>query len=74
MSQSKKESFIESATNIAIGYVINLFAQMLIFPIFGLKASLLDNIGIGLCFTVIALTRNYVIRRWFNKKGKNGKS
>lgn len=68
MIQSKRNSLIEAITNTAIGYGINLFAQMLIFPLFGIKASIGQNIGIGLAFTGISVARQYIIRRWFTKK------
>ena len=68
MSQSKKGSLIEALVNIAIGYSINIVAQMVILPMFDLHTTLADNLGIGAMFTGISLVRTYVIRRWFNKK------
>jgi hypothetical protein len=65
--QSKKFSLFESLMNVAIGYFISLLSQILIFPIFGIKASIKDNILIGLCFTVISIARSYCLRRIFNK-------
>lgn len=66
--QSKTHSLIESCTNIAIGWSINLVAQLFIYPIYNMHPSLSDNIQIGCIFTVISLLRTYCIRRWFNKK------
>lgn len=60
-------SLVESLVNIAIGYAINVSAQMLIFPVFGIYISPSKNLGIGLVFTFISLARSYTIRRWFNK-------
>jgi hypothetical protein len=68
MSQTRAKSMLEVVVNIAIGYTINLGAQLLIFPMFGIDIPLRDNIGIGMAFTVISLTRSYLIRRWFNKE------
>lgn len=65
MIQSKRNSLLEAITNTAIGYGINLFGQMIIFPIFGLHASLKQNVGIGLAFTGVSVARQYIIRRWF---------
>lgn len=65
--QSKARSLIEGGVNIAIGYSINLVAQLLIFPQFGINIPLSSNFGIGACFTVISLVRSYLIRRWFTK-------
>jgi len=64
--QSRKHSFIESLTNIAIGYGIALTSQLLIFPLYGIEITIGDNVLIGLWFTGISLVRSYVIRRWFN--------
>lgn len=66
--QSKTHSLIESLTNIAIGLVINITAQHLIFPLFGINIPWSDNFLIAAIFTVISLVRSYVLRRWFTKK------
>jgi len=68
MTQSKKESLRESATNVAVGYTVAVFSQMLIFPLFGIAMPVGHSLGIAACFTLISLIRNYVIRRLFNKK------
>ena len=68
--QTKRRSFIEACINIAIGFVINITAQCFIFPCFDIHISLEKNLGIGLCFTLISITRLYVIRRLFNKGEK----
>ena len=66
--QSKKQSLIESLTNIFIGYFVALASQMAIFPLFDIHISVSDNIWIGVWFTVISIIRSYVVRRVFNKK------
>lgn len=66
--QTKKQSLIESLTNVFIGYLTALFSQWLIFPLFEIKVSVKDNLLIWLYFTVISLLRSYIIRRYFNKK------
>jgi hypothetical protein len=75
--QTKKGSIFEAFINILIGYGINLGAQIIIFPMFGIHIPLSSNIGIGLAFTGISLTRSYLIRRLFNRRedrheAKNG--
>lgn len=72
--QSKLNSFIESLTNILIGYITALLSQLLIFPLFNINIPLSDNLLIGLYFTLISLVRSYAIRRWFNKKDKNARN
>ena len=66
--QTKIQSFIESLTNIAIGYSVAIVSQWVVFPIFDINVSIADNLLIGLYFTAISLTRSYLIRRYFNKK------
>ena len=64
--QSKKMSLIETLSSVAIGYIISLAAQMIIFPIFEIEVSLEDNLLIGLFFTVVSIVRGYYVRRLFN--------
>lgn len=68
MTQSRAYSLIESLTNTAVGYVINLTAQILIFPVFGIYVPLKTNIGISLFFTVISIARGYLLRRVFTHR------
>jgi hypothetical protein len=65
LKQTRKASLAETLLNMAIGYAINLGAQMVIFPLFGIYISLGSNVAIGLAFTVISIARGYVLRRFF---------
>jgi hypothetical protein len=64
--QSKTHSMIESITNVVVGYLVALMSQIIIFPFFGIHATIRDNLMIGLWFTVISIIRSYVLRRIFN--------
>lgn len=66
--QTRIGSFTESLANVAIGYCIAVVSQLVVFPWFGVRASLSQNLGIGVCFTVISIVRQYVIRRVFNAR------
>lgn len=66
MSQSRLGSFLESLANIAIGYWVAVGAQLVVFPWFGIKVSVQDNLTIGLAFTQVSLARSYLLRRLFN--------
>ena len=68
MSQSKQHSWVEAWTNVAIGYAINIVANLLIFPLFGINIAFTTNLGLGLVYTVISVLRSYVLRRVFNRK------
>ena len=43
-------SVIEAASNVAVGYALAVVTQMLVFPWFGLRASLGENLALGLVF------------------------
>ena len=66
--QSKKYSFIESLTNVVIGYLVAVGSQIIIFPFFGINIPISDNFLIGMWFTVISIIRSYTLRRLFTKK------
>ena len=65
-TQTKKQSLIESITNVFIGFVVALASQILVFPLFDIHVTLQTNLGISAWFTVISVARSYVIRRCFN--------
>jgi hypothetical protein len=60
-------SLIEAITNVALGYALAVVTQMLVFPWFGLHASLGDNLALGLVFTAVSLIRSYALRRLFTR-------
>lgn len=64
--QTRLMSLIESVANIVVGYGVAVITQLLVFPLFGLAASLADNLMIGLIFTIVSLARSYALRRAFN--------
>ncbi len=64
--QSRWMSFVEAVTNIVVGYGLAILTQIIVFPLFGLHASLSDNLLIGCFFVGVSLIRSFVIRRLFN--------
>ena len=64
--QTRKHSALESVANVATGYGVAVAAQVLIFPLFGIRIPLRDNLAIGAAFTAISLVRSYILRRAFN--------
>ena len=66
MSQSRKGSLIEAVSNIVIGYIIAVMAQMIIFPVFDVHIPHSQHLLMGLLFTVVSLVRSYTLRRLFN--------
>jgi hypothetical protein len=66
--QSRWMSFVEAVTNIAVGYLVAVLTQILVFPLFGLHATLQDNLLIGALFTLSSLVRGYALRRLFDAR------
>jgi len=60
-------SATEAATNVAIGYLVSVIANIIVLPIFGYDVTIADSFAIGFAFTVISLARSYVLRRIFNR-------
>lgn len=65
--QSRVHSFLEACANIALGYLVALGAQLLVFPLYGIHIPLSTNLWIGLWFTLVSLARSYILRRLFNR-------
>lgn len=64
--QSRLESLIEAAINVALGYMVALGAQLVVFPWFSINIPMSSNIAIGIIFTLVSLVRSYLLRRLFN--------
>lgn len=60
-------SFAEALANVAVGYGIAVATQIAVFPVFGLHASLADNLLMGAIFTVVSIVRSYSLRRLFEE-------
>lgn len=65
MKQSRWMSLVEAVTNVLVGYGVAVTTQWLVFPLFGLHATLQENLAIGLIFTAVSLVRSYLLRRTF---------
>ena len=70
--QTRLHSFLESLSNIAIGYAIALGSQMIIFPAYGIEVTIGEHAMIGFWFTAVSLIRSYALRRWFNHRTVKG--
>jgi len=60
-------SAVEAITNVVIGYLVSVAANILILPLFGYDVTIADSFVIGLAFTAISLARSYILRRIFNR-------
>lgn len=67
--QSRMDSFMEALTNVAIGFVINFIANIVILPLMlGVPADFGTFALIGAAYTVVSVARSYAIRRVFDGK------
>lgn len=67
MTQSRRMSLVESATNVIVGYALAVGMQIVVFPVFGIHIALGDQLAIGVAFTGISLVRGYLLRRLFER-------
>lgn len=72
MRQSRKASALEALANVALGYVLAILTQMLVFPLFNLDVTFGENLSIGLAFVGVSLLRSYVLRRLFERFRSSG--
>ena len=68
MRQSRLGSLIEVSVNIAIGFLINWIANIIVLPMFGFQVTAGQAFQMGLVFTVISVARSYVVRRYFEQR------
>lgn len=65
MKRSRFMSLVESITNVAVGHLLALATQVILFPLFEIKASLPEHMAIGAAFTSVSVLRSYTLRRLF---------
>ena len=65
MKQTRLMSLVESITNVVVGYGVAVVTQILIFPVFGLHTTLVQNLKMGGIFTIVSLARSFALRRLF---------
>ena len=53
MKQSRRMSLVEALANVAVGFGVAVATQIAVFPLFGLHASLSENLAIGAIFTLL---------------------
>ena len=68
MKQSRRMSLLESIANVVVGYGVAVVSQILIFPAFGLHATLQQNLQMGAAFTLVSIVRSFTLRRLFEAR------
>lgn len=68
MNQTKTESVVESLVNVFSGTLVSFCIwKFIIVPIWEFDSNFVDDILITAIYTVAAITRSYLWRRFFNK-------
>lgn len=67
MKQSRAMSLVEAVANVVVGYGVAVVTQILIFPIFGLHATLAQNLKMGIIFSFVSIARSFALRRLFER-------
>ena len=65
MRQSRMTSLVEAVANVAVGLVVAVATQVIVFPILGIQASLGQNVRLALVFTLVSIGRSFLPRRLF---------
>jgi hypothetical protein len=60
-------SLVESLANVTVGYGLAVMTQVVVFPLFGLHATLTQNMAMGGIFTGISIMRSFALRRLFEE-------
>jgi hypothetical protein len=63
--QSRSMSMLEAIANVVVGYGVAVATQILIFPVFDLHTTLVQNLKMGGIFTIMSLIRSFALRRMF---------
>jgi hypothetical protein len=64
--QTRRQSLLEAWTNVTIGWLVGLGTQIVVFPLYGMKVKLIDNMQITIIFTIVSLIRSYLLKRFYN--------
>ena len=67
MRQTRRMSLVEAVANVVIGYVLAVATQMVVFPLFGIRIALSDDLAIAAVFAAVSLLRGFVLRRVFER-------
>ena len=67
MKRSRTMSMVEAAANVAVGYVLAIATQIVVFPWFEIETGLAEHLTIGLAFVGVSMVRGYLLRRLFEE-------
>jgi hypothetical protein len=58
-------SLIEAISNVAVGFLVALLTQVIVFPLFELEVGIGEHLAISGLFTIASIARSYLLRRLF---------
>jgi len=58
-------SLVEAITGTVVGFVVAMAAQMVVFPLVGIEADMVQNLAVAGSMTVVSILRGYLLRRGF---------
>lgn len=64
--QSKRRSFYEAVVNTIAGYWLSVAVVAIVYPLYGLKITVAQNMSVSIWFVFASLVRSYVLRRVFS--------
>lgn len=64
--QTKAMSLVEAIINVGLGFLVALVVASVVFPLFGIETSPMQNLGIVSLFTLASVARAYIVRLAFN--------
>lgn len=67
ISQPVSHSMLEAIVGTGVGFIVNVYAQHLVFPYLGIHIPWSVNVSIAVIFTGISIARSFILRRVFNK-------
>ena len=66
--QTKKQSFMEANINTLSGFIVSYITLITLNHFYQMNLSMFESLEITTIFTVSSIVRNYLIRRYFNKR------
>lgn len=69
--QTRLQSFVESTVHVVIGWITGLLLQILLFYFYNIEVPFSTNLKLSIIFTLFALLRTFLIRRYFNNRIHN---
>jgi hypothetical protein len=63
--QTRITSLVEVCLNVAIGFAVSMTAWPFVGALYDIPYSYSSHIGITIIFTVLSISRGYIVRRFF---------